>query len=124
MTGAGAGVGRPDQPTPPPCAPPPPPALPAFARLTADEGASAGFHAAGAPPLRRAELRARRAQVFLSNLPCSGLGFHVDPVADAADGRLVAMAIDARTRRDVVRALVLPARGAGDQDHLARKSPE
>lgn len=56
------------------------------------------------------------AQVFLSNLPFFGFGFHVDPVADPSDGRLEAIVLDARTRHDVVRALAA-ARGGR---HLQR----
>ena len=42
------------------------------------------------------------AQVFLSNLPYFGFGFHVDPVADPTDGRLEAIVLrggDATRRR-------------------------
>ena len=35
------------------------------------------------------------AQVFLSNLPFFGFGFHVDPIADPADGRLEAIVLEA-----------------------------
>ena len=55
-------------------------------------------------------------QVFLSNLPFFGFGFHVDPVADPSDGRLEAIVLDARTRRDVVRALAAARTGR----HLRR----
>ena len=50
--------------------------------------------------------------MFLSNLPFFGFGFHVDPVADPSDGRLEAIVLDARTRRDVVRAARRGAHGA------------
>jgi diacylglycerol kinase (ATP) len=56
------------------------------------------------------------AQVFLSNLPFFGFGFHVDPMADPSDGRLEAIVLDAATRRDVVRLLAATRRGR----HLAR----
>ena len=55
-------------------------------------------------------------QVFLSNLPFFGFGFHVDPVADPSDGRLEAIVLVARTRRDVVRALAAARTGR----HLLR----
>jgi len=51
------------------------------------------------------------AQVFLSNLPYFGFGFHVDPFADAHDGLLEAIVLDARTRRSVVRALAAARTG-------------
>jgi diacylglycerol kinase (ATP) len=57
------------------------------------------------------------AQVFLSNLPLFGFGFHVDPVADPADGRLEAIVLEAATRRDVVRLLSAARTG----DHLGRR---
>ena len=57
------------------------------------------------------------AQVFLSNLPFFGFGFHVDPMADPSDGRLEAIVVDARTRRDVVRALAAARAGR----HLERR---
>ncbi len=56
------------------------------------------------------------AQVFLSNLPLFGFGFRVDPMADHADGRLEAIVLDARTRRDVVRLLAAARQGT----HLER----
>jgi diacylglycerol kinase (ATP) len=56
------------------------------------------------------------AQVFLSNLPFFGFGFHVDPAADATDGRLEAIVLEAATRRDVVRLLA----SARDGKHLDR----
>jgi diacylglycerol kinase family enzyme len=56
------------------------------------------------------------AQVFLSNLPLFGFGFHVDPMADPADGRLETIVLEAATRRDVVRLLAAARRGA----HIAR----
>jgi diacylglycerol kinase family enzyme len=55
-------------------------------------------------------------QVFLSNLPYFGFGFRVDPVADPSDGRLEAIVLDARTRRDVIRALAAARSGR----HLGR----
>jgi diacylglycerol kinase (ATP) len=55
-------------------------------------------------------------QVFLSNLPFFGFGFHVDPVADPSDGRLEAIVLEAGTRRDVVRALAASRGGR----HLRR----
>jgi diacylglycerol kinase (ATP) len=55
------------------------------------------------------------AQVFLSNLPYFGFGFHVDPVADPSDGRLEAIVLEATTRRDVVRMLAA-ARGGRHLD--------
>jgi len=55
------------------------------------------------------------AQVFLSNLPYFGFGFHVDPVADPSDGRLEAIVLEAATRRDVVRMLAA-ARGGRHLD--------
>ena len=58
------------------------------------------------------------AQVFLSNLPLFGFGFQVDPMADHADGRLEAIVLDARTRRDVVRLLAAARHGT----HLDRES--
>jgi diacylglycerol kinase family enzyme len=57
------------------------------------------------------------AQVFLSNLPLFGFGFRVDPMADPADGRLEAIVLDARSRRDVVRLLAAARRGT----HLERE---
>ena len=56
------------------------------------------------------------AQLFLSNLPSLGFGFHVDPVADPSDGRLEAIVLEAGTRRDVVRMLA----AARDGRHLER----
>jgi diacylglycerol kinase (ATP) len=56
------------------------------------------------------------AQVFLSNLPFFGFGFHVDPVADPADGRLEAIVLDAGTRREVIRLLAAAREGR----HLER----
>ena len=57
------------------------------------------------------------AQVFLSNLPLFGFGFQVAPMADRADGRLEAIVLDARTRRDVVRLLAAARQGT----HLGRE---
>jgi diacylglycerol kinase (ATP) len=56
------------------------------------------------------------AQVFLSNLPFFGFGFHVDPEADPSDARLEAMVLEAATRRDVVRLLAAARTGR----HLER----
>jgi diacylglycerol kinase (ATP) len=56
------------------------------------------------------------AQVFLSNLPYFGFGFHVDPAADPSDGRLEAIVLEGTTRRDVVRLLS----AARDGRHLGR----
>jgi diacylglycerol kinase family enzyme len=56
------------------------------------------------------------AQVFLSNLPYFGFGFHVDPMADPSDGRLEAIVLEAGTRRDIVRMLA----AARDGRHLGR----
>jgi diacylglycerol kinase (ATP) len=56
------------------------------------------------------------AQLFLSNLPYFGFGFHVDPMADPADGRLEAIVLEAGTRRGVVRLLA----AARDGRHLER----
>jgi diacylglycerol kinase family enzyme len=41
---------------------------------------------------------ATAAQLFVANLPYFGFGFHVDPHADGADGRLAAILIEARGR--------------------------
>jgi len=57
------------------------------------------------------------AQVFLSNLPLFGFGFRVDPMADAADGRLEAIVLDAATRRGVVGLLAAARRGR----HIGRE---
>jgi len=56
------------------------------------------------------------AQVFLSNLPYFGFGFHVDPVADPSDGRLEAIVMEAGTRRAIVGLLA----AARDGRHLER----
>jgi diacylglycerol kinase (ATP) len=56
------------------------------------------------------------AQAFVSNLPFFGFGFHVDPVADPADGRVEAMVLEAGTRREVVRLLAAARAG----EHLGR----
>jgi diacylglycerol kinase family enzyme len=56
------------------------------------------------------------AQLFLSNLPYFGFGFHVDPMADPSDGRLEAIVLEASTRRGVVRMLA----SARDGRHLDR----
>ena len=42
------------------------------------------------------------AQVFLSNLPFFGFGFHVDPFADPSDGILEAIVLESATRRGIV----------------------
>ena len=56
------------------------------------------------------------AQSFVSNLPFFGFGFRVDPIADATDGRLEAMVLEAGTRREVVRLLAAAREGK----HLGR----
>ena len=56
------------------------------------------------------------AQAFVSNLPFFGFGFRVDPVADAVDGRLEAIVLEAGTRREVVRLLAAAREGK----HLGR----
>ena len=56
------------------------------------------------------------AQVFLSNLPYFGFGFHVDPVADPGDGRFEAIVMEAGTRRAIVSLLA----AARDGRHLER----
>lgn len=56
------------------------------------------------------------AQLFLSNLPYFGFGFEVAPGADAADGRLDAILIEARGRPALVRLLAATYRGR----HLGR----
>jgi diacylglycerol kinase (ATP) len=56
------------------------------------------------------------AQVFLSNLPFFGFGFRVDPLADPSDGRLEAVVLEARTRREVLRLLA----AARDGRHVGR----
>ena len=56
------------------------------------------------------------AQVFLSNLPFFGFGFRVDPIAQAADGRMEAIVMEADTRREIVGLLA----AARDGRHLDR----
>jgi diacylglycerol kinase (ATP) len=56
------------------------------------------------------------AQVFLSNLPFFGFGFRVAPPADATDGRLEAIVMEAGTRRGIVSLLA----AARDGRHLER----
>jgi diacylglycerol kinase family enzyme len=58
----------------------------------------------------------RAAQLFLSNLPFFGFGFEVDPGADASDGRLEAILLEANGRREVLRLLAAAYRG----HHLGR----
>jgi diacylglycerol kinase (ATP) len=65
------------------------------------------------------------AQLFVSNLPYFGFGFHVDPVADPFDGRLEAIVLEGATRRDVVRMLAAVRGGrhlAGPGATLTRAS--
>jgi membrane-associated protein len=57
------------------------------------------------------------AQLFLSNLPYFGFGFHVAPGADPADGRFEAILMEARGRRRLLRLLVAARRGR----HLGRR---
>jgi diacylglycerol kinase (ATP) len=57
------------------------------------------------------------AQLFLSNLPYFGFGFEVDPGADASDGRLEAILIEARGRGRLVRMLAAARRGR----HIGRR---
>jgi diacylglycerol kinase (ATP) len=54
---------------------------------------------------------ASAAQLFLSNLPYFGFGFEVDPGADAADGRLEAILIEAGGRAALLRLLAAAYRG-------------
>jgi diacylglycerol kinase (ATP) len=51
------------------------------------------------------------AQVFLSNLPYFGFGFHVDPLARPADGLLEAIVVQADSRVDVARLMLSLYRG-------------
>jgi diacylglycerol kinase (ATP) len=51
------------------------------------------------------------AQLFLSNLPYFGFGFEVDPAADAADGRLEAIMLEAGGRSALLRLLAATYRG-------------
>lgn len=57
------------------------------------------------------------AQLFLSNLPYFGFGFHVAPGADPADGRLDAITFSARRRTTLLRLLAAAYRG----NHLGRR---
>jgi diacylglycerol kinase (ATP) len=59
----------------------------------------------------------RAAQLFLSNLPYFGFGFEVNPGADAADGRLDAILLEATSRRRLVRLLAAARRGR----HIGRR---
>jgi diacylglycerol kinase (ATP) len=56
------------------------------------------------------------AQLFVSNLPYFGFGFEIDPNADAADGRLAAIVLEARGRGRLVSLLAAAYRGR----HLGR----
>ena len=60
--------------------------------------------------------RAPAAQVFFSNLPFFGFGFHVDPVADPRDGMLEAIVLRASSRSEAVSLLASAYRG----HHLRR----
>ena len=51
------------------------------------------------------------AQVFLSNLPYFGFGFHVDPLARPRDGLLEAIVLEAESRIDVARLMWSVYRG-------------
>lgn len=51
------------------------------------------------------------AQVFLSNLPYFGFGFHVDPMARPRDGLAEAIVLEAESRIDVARLLWSVYRG-------------
>jgi diacylglycerol kinase (ATP) len=55
--------------------------------------------------------RLEAAQVFISNLPLFGFGFHVNPDADPSDGLLELIVIRARTRRRALRLLAATYRG-------------
>ncbi len=81
------------------------------AELLAFRPRAAGVRGDGAPLFA-----GPAAQVFLSNLPYFGFGFHVDPMADPSDGRLEAIVLEAATRRDVVRLLAAAREGR----HLER----
>ena len=76
-----------------------------------------------APYRARVELDSGRfgsgeaAQLFFSNLPFFGFGFHVDPGADPADGRFEAIVLEARSRRRLLRLLAAARRGR----HLGRR---
>jgi diacylglycerol kinase (ATP) len=56
------------------------------------------------------------AQLFVSNLPYFGFGFQIDPWADAADGRLAAILVEARGRAQLLHLLGATYRGR----HLRR----
>jgi len=66
--------------------------------------------------LDREQVDADVAQLFLSNLPYFGFGFHVAPGADPADGLLDAVVFRARRRTGLLRLLVAAYRGR----HLGR----
>jgi diacylglycerol kinase (ATP) len=57
------------------------------------------------------------AQLFFSNLPFFGFGFEVAPGADAADGRLDAIMLEARGRPRLLRLLAAARRGR----HIGRR---
>jgi diacylglycerol kinase (ATP) len=57
------------------------------------------------------------AQLFFSNLPFFGFGFEVAPGADAADGRLDAILLEARGRTRLLRLLAAARRGR----HIGRR---
>ena len=69
------------------------------------------LHADGA-----AAYEGHAAQVFLSNLPYFGFGFHVDPLARPRDGLLEAIVLEAESRIDVARLMWSVYRGR----HLER----
>jgi diacylglycerol kinase (ATP) len=60
------------------------------------------------------------AQIFFSNLPYFAYGFHVDPGADPADGRLEAIVFQARHRGTLLRLLAAAYRGR----HIGRRGVE
>jgi diacylglycerol kinase family enzyme len=57
------------------------------------------------------------AQLFVANLPFFGFGFHVDPLADPADGKAAAILLEARGRGRLLRRLAATYRGR----HLGRR---
>jgi diacylglycerol kinase (ATP) len=57
------------------------------------------------------------AQLFFSNLPFFGFGFEVAPGADASDGRLDAIMLEARGRTRLLRLLAAARRGR----HIGRR---
>ena len=63
------------------------------------------------------EFEGGAAQVFLSNLPYFGFGFHVDPRARPRDGLLEAIVLEAESRIDVARLMWSVYRGR----HLGRR---